>query len=274
MKTFISLLFCTLALNSPLKFKFLYAIENIPFPAKKAKGGEDSYYGSDYLLSVADGVGGWNARGVDPAKYSRKLALDTEKLLNLSPIKYRRDPKQLLVDVAKSNKETGSSTFVITTIDPDSNTLRTSYIGDSSYFLIRPNSSSGVYTSVYRSKEQQHRFNFPFQIGSIGDNPTEALQFSHPIKEKDVLILGTDGLFDNLFDEQILNLVNENKNAPLDHVAKELGQLAFSKSLDSTYNSPFATGAKEAGMYYLGGKSDDITLIIAKIVPDLINAEA
>lgn len=39
----------------------------IPHPEKIAKGGEDALYANNFILSVADGVGGWAAHGVDPA---------------------------------------------------------------------------------------------------------------------------------------------------------------------------------------------------------------
>lgn len=45
----------------------------IPHPDKKSKGGEDAAYVDEGILVVADGVGGWAARGVDPAIYSNKL---------------------------------------------------------------------------------------------------------------------------------------------------------------------------------------------------------
>jgi protein phosphatase PTC7 len=253
---------------SPIKFKFEFAMDNIPSPEKKDKGGEDSSYGNPYVISVADGVGGWNEHGVDPAKYSRRLAMNTEILFKRNPAKYRKNPKSLLIDVAKSNKETGSSTFVIATIDPESNLLKTTYIGDSSYILLRKNQSSQKYKTVYRSVEQQHRFNYPFQIGSIGDEPSEALEFSHKILENDLLILGTDGLFDNLFDKQILQLVNDDQHVSLEKLAKDLDLLAYEKSLDASYVSPFAEGARKAGFYYVGGKSDDITTIVARIVTE------
>jgi serine/threonine protein phosphatase PrpC len=37
------------------------------------KGGEDAYYIEDKILVVADGVGGWNSQGIDPAKYAKEL---------------------------------------------------------------------------------------------------------------------------------------------------------------------------------------------------------
>jgi len=45
----------------------------IPHPEKVAKGGEDACYVDEGILIVADGVGGWASRGVDPAIYSNKL---------------------------------------------------------------------------------------------------------------------------------------------------------------------------------------------------------
>lgn len=45
----------------------------IPHPEKIAKGGEDACFANEYILSAADGVGGWADSGVDPAIYSRKL---------------------------------------------------------------------------------------------------------------------------------------------------------------------------------------------------------
>ena len=47
----------------------------IPHPEKAYKNGEDAYYVRENLLCVADGVGGWATQGIDPAKFSRKLAL-------------------------------------------------------------------------------------------------------------------------------------------------------------------------------------------------------
>ena len=57
---------------------------------------------------------------------------------------------------------------------------------------------------VFRSKEQQYRFNFPYQCGTGCKPPTNAFDNSHEIKvQSDVVVMGTDGLFDNLFDEDI-----------------------------------------------------------------------
>lgn len=76
--------------------------------------------------------------------------------------------------------------------------------------ILKYNSESNSYETKFKSKEQVHGFNTPFQVGTDGDNPEHSLTFSHDIEDKDVIILATDGLWDNLDDEQIKNILNEN----------------------------------------------------------------
>ena len=47
----------------------------IPHIDKRDKGGEDALFVTkDYsVIAVADGVGGWNKKGVDPALFSNEL---------------------------------------------------------------------------------------------------------------------------------------------------------------------------------------------------------
>ena len=47
----------------------------LPHIKKKAKGGEDAYVISPDLsmVAMADGVGGWNRKGIDPALFSNEL---------------------------------------------------------------------------------------------------------------------------------------------------------------------------------------------------------
>ena len=47
----------------------------LPHAKKKAKGGEDAYAICPDLsmVAMADGVGGWNRKGIDPALFSNEL---------------------------------------------------------------------------------------------------------------------------------------------------------------------------------------------------------
>ena len=47
-------------------------------------------------------------------------------------------------------------------------------------------------------------------------------------------------------------------------MAKKLGERAYELGNDTTYNSPFAKACKGC-LKYMGGKQDDITVIVALI---------
>ena len=178
-----------------------------PHPAKRDKGGEDAATVTEAFIALADGVGGWADSGVDPAKYSRQLCKNIQHLIMYDGgAKYMCNPKALCVEAAKLTKEMGSSTCVIASIDKEAPVLYTSNLGDSGYLLIRKQENDLV--TVFRSVEQTHGFNFPFQIGTGGDDPEKAESQVHSIDHNDILIVGTDGLFDNLFDEQIISLIS------------------------------------------------------------------
>ena len=82
--------------------------------------------------------------------------------------------------------------------------MRALNYGDSAYMILRPNSDQTL-TKIHRSEELQHRFNCPFQCGMRYEPPTKAQDFDHRVEHNDIVILGTDGVFDNLFDQQIIN---------------------------------------------------------------------
>ncbi len=89
--------------------------------------------------------------------------------------------------------------------------------------------------------------------------------------------MGTDGLFDNLFDNDIHACLHPSVRAKKDQkddfeldnpegVAKCMANKAYNLSKDRRYMSPFAVGAKKYGHRYFGGKEDDITVIVSQIV--------
>lgn len=86
-------------------------------------------------------------------------------------------------------------------------TLHTnSYLmGDAGFMIIR---NGGIH---YRSVDQVKGFNFPYQLGLVdtSDHPSEGKSESLQLKVNDVIILGSDGLFDNIFDNRILEIVNQ-----------------------------------------------------------------
>lgn len=142
------------------------------------------------------------------------------------------------LDVLKSGyKETrsfGSSTALVVCIDGKRGKLGIANLGDSAVMVLRKQMSR--MTCAHRSKEQQHQFNCPYQLsrlprpsdypslvargmGSLTrvlqnasmlpqDTPDMARVYSVNIEEGDLVLLGTDGVFDNLFDHEICGLAS------------------------------------------------------------------
>ena len=182
-----------------------------------------------------------------------------------------------------NNKELGSSTLVITTLDNSNNTLKSALIGDSGFFILREkkeeikndenkNKKNKNYEIFYKSKEQTHSFNFPYQLGTNGtggDHPNSAVLKEHQIEENDIIILCTDGLLDNMFNEWVLETVKkyfmDNQNFCPNKLAEDLGNIAYKISLNTEIFTPFAETAMKSKYKYKGGKSDDITVVVARV---------
>lgn len=259
MKTILLLL---LLQGSAPRFTFETVVRNRPGLGKEKKGGEDAWFAGEEVLAVADGVGGWNEQGVDPGIFSRMLITQLERLLTAQREFYVQHPKELLVNATRLNAERGTSTFVVASIDPVTALLRVANIGDSGYFLL--SRSDTGYVKSFRSVEQQHAFNFPFQVGTNGDDPESAEFTEHPVAKDDILIVASDGLFDNLFDEKIVKIVNKNAGS-LEQLAQALLKKAFQYSIKKDYKSPFSVHAQSHGLDYAGGKNDDITVVVGRV---------
>lgn len=231
----------------------------IPHPAKREKGGEDAYFVSDDLrvLGVADGVGGWGDLGVDPALYSRMLMAGAKYITDNTPS--QRDPQEIMSESFHHAVDVqGSSTCCVLVLE--GNLLRTANLGDSGFLVIRNGKM------VFRSKEQQHSFNFPYQLGTgSSDRPEHASCVVLGVQPGDLIIVGTDGLFDNLFDDEILAISSMSQEPAT--IAQLLARRAFVVGNSKTLISPFAKAARVNGYpLAVGGKLDDITVMVGRIV--------
>jgi hypothetical protein len=119
----------------------------------------------------------------------------------------------------------GRSTGCVVTVERKAATggsiLNATVLGDSGFMVLSPPGQgpqdagwSVRYTcDEERIEEQQHYFNCPFQLGSLGggemNTPADAFHASIALEHGDVVIVATDGLFDTLFDEDIVNMFDE-----------------------------------------------------------------
>lgn len=204
---------------------------NDPVVRRKARpdSGEDAFFVSKVngnrdaiAFAVADGVGGWTESRVDPAEFSHALCsyMASSALSWPSPVEKLR-PKHLLQlgydqVVADNAVRAGGSTASVG-VALDDGRVELANLGDSGSVLLR------LAAVHHYSVPQTHGFNTPYQLSIIPprmrtqaslfggafleDFPRDAAVTNVHMQHGDVLILATDGVFDNLNNQDILKTV-------------------------------------------------------------------
>lgn len=175
-------------------------------------------------LGVADGVGGWMDSGVDPADFSHGIcdymaAAAYEFTRSKQSPFSARDLIQTGYEAicADPSVPAGGSTAIVGLLDP-SGSLEVANLGDSGYIHLRLGAVHG------HSEPQVHAFNTPFQLSIIppailrrmqafggdrlADLPRDAEVSRLALRHGDVLVFATDGVWDNLFNQDILRIVS------------------------------------------------------------------
>lgn len=257
--------------------------------AKNAIESESSRLLDDYMLSVGSG-----------------LTQSEETIYPLDAI------QESWFMTNKDQEILGSSTICIATIDVTTNQLFYSNIGDGGLMVVRHVPTDGTlnakvasttyttqtvynntnYKIAYLAQQQLRSFNLPFQLGNGGsdydghfEEPKDADTASIPLMPNDVVVLASDGLFDNLEISEMISIISEweqkggnfdkdlsesgncsDSNLSYDEkcqaLAKRLVLAAREASLDNEKDSPFALLAKENDIMWGGGMPDDTTVVI------------
>lgn len=248
------------------------------------------------VLALADGVGGWREKGVDPSAFSRSLIRHLEAIVAGCP-----EPMGHLFERLKTSmvdqpgaisitqplrpftlignafwrmirshsrgreRPFGSSTVCVLSLEKATGELDTANLGDSGFIVIRGGDV------IVKSVAQQHRFNAPYQLtlapdGNISDCSKMAHASVTEVHAGDIIVVATDGLWDNLFEDDIVALCERSKSAR--RMAVDLVKQARSQSKMVDYQSPFSVEAAKHGKNRMGGKEDDITVIVAIVQYD------
>lgn len=242
--------------NPILKMKF--GSFYIPKDNPSKPLGEDAHFisAAKQTAGVADGVGGWAAKGIDAGVYARELMANCAAVV-ANERGGRVDLGKVLAMACSRTAARGSSTACMVSLDGA--VLRSALVGDSGYAVFRDKKC------IHRSPVQQRGFNHPYQL-KREPGPSDlgyASREEVPVAAGDVVVVGTDGLFDNAYTDEIGELSETPEPGDL---AWELAALALYNSNDDKYDSPFAVAARAAGRQHTGGKIDDITIIVARIV--------
>ncbi|KAI3969235.1 hypothetical protein MKW92_045166 [Papaver armeniacum] len=237
-------------------------------PKKKAKypQGEDAHFISDNTIGVADGVSSWAKFGIDSGEYSRQL-MSNSLISIMEQVHFNADPMRVLTDAFSNTNVQGSSTACILTLTTDKvQALRAVNVGDSGFVVLRKG------CSIYRSPTQQHFFNCPYQLSTGGNHDTpssaDVLEFKE-VMAGDVIVMGTDGLFDNLFTSEIEKIILDAEEEATSTGGRiDPKKFALKKSLDPNNPTPYAEAKKKDNSLSkgIGGKVDDITVIVSYVI--------
>ncbi|CAI5472073.1 unnamed protein product [Closterium sp. Yama58-4] len=267
-------------------FQLLAASKMIPHPAKVEKGGEDAVLISDVgagVLAVADGVGGWAEDGVDPALYSNEFVGHLNEIIENAQDQDDLEPRELLRKAHSMTKSPGAATAVVAVFDGEYSVLNVASLGDAGVRVVR---GSEV---VHKTTPHEHFFDCPYQFGSeSSDSADDAEVLSFSVQEGDTVVMASDGLFDNVFDKDIASIVkvfSGPSHAHVSRTATALAALAAKHAGDKEYMAPYTLEALEhgrdlpvwqkmMGKKLSGGKQDDISVVVARVVTSEVLAQA
>ncbi|KAG6737096.1 hypothetical protein POTOM_059912 [Populus tomentosa] len=256
----------------------------IPHPKKVERGGEDAFFVSDYnggVIAVADGVSGWAEQNVDPSLFPRELMANASCLVGDEEVNY--DPQILIRKAHAATSAVGSATVIVAMLETNG-TLKIANVGDCGLRAIR-GGAVAYFSFVLLSSEM------------VGQTYLDAVVSRVEVMEGDTIVMGSDGLFDNVFDHEIVSTVAGHSDVAA--AAKALANLASIHSTNSEFESPYSLEARSKGFdvpfwkkvlgmkltgktykdgfFFLnttsdqvlclaGGKLDDVTVIVGQVV--------
>ncbi|PWN22073.1 hypothetical protein BCV69DRAFT_307308 [Microstroma glucosiphilum] len=280
----------------------------------------------DIAIGVADGVGSWSENGVDPALFSQSLMYHASQAFAAASgaADPSANPVRLISDaydhvLADPGVPAGSSTAVVVTLESATGLLRSANVGDSGFVVLREGvrGSEPLAGALYRSSPQQYYFNAPYQLSKIpakvmeqwkrengGQSPSlecrpdMANRWECNLKHGDLVIVASDGAWDNVWGKEWVALVRflrekhheafesqrqQNESAAasvspdlrwkeektlVEVVAYNALQYTLMCQFSEKKRSPFEAEAEKSRLRYSGGKVDDIAIVVAMVVEE------
>ncbi|XP_021838413.1 probable protein phosphatase 2C 62 isoform X2 [Spinacia oleracea] len=237
-------------------FTISSAVASLAHSSEALTGAKDAHFVSNNWFGVADGVGQWSLGGVAMGMYAHEFMLNCERLIKNSA--GLTNVKELLQQSAAMAQSTGSARVLIAHVANE--VLHVANIGDSGFVLIRNG------TVFQKSSPMVHEFSFPYAIGLGDDLVEDAEEYHIDLEDGDVIVTATDGLFDNLYEQEIASMVSRavEVGMSLQNLAELLASKAEEVGRSDTARSPFADAVQAAGHSgYSGGKLDHVTVIVS-----------
>jgi len=238
-------LFCNKTPSSKKRLFFHTGVCYIPHPGKRVRGGEDSSYVSSHTLAVFDGVSAWwYEDGIDAGNYAFGLAEATKQndCVDITS-------QKLLERAFASVNLPGSSTACIVRLCQNGE-LDTTHIGDTGYGLFRNDKFISIFEPQCDDECEEDR---PYQLGreAFSNKPCDAVRKNVTCKVNDIVIVASDGFWDNMDNEKIERTIMKWKSyCPNGVMPHKLAWILGDKAIRT------------------GSKNDDITIVVAQILDE------
>ncbi|KAL2531306.1 putative protein phosphatase 2C 55 [Abeliophyllum distichum] len=189
--------------------------------------GDDAHFicELEQTIGVADGVDGWDKKGIDAGIYARNLMSNAADSVRDEMKKYGVViPKRVLTKAFLNTKAEVRCSKASLTVH--------------------------INWGKYRTLRVSRR------------------SCACKVQEGDVIIAGTDGLFDNVDEKELETLVFMGllEDIKPEVLAKKIAMFAHAQAKDPCACTPFQRESIRAGFQRSGGKYDDITVVVALIM--------
>ena len=236
---------------------------------------KDAFCVSSNLLAVADGVSaGSNKPSVGishPNEYARRVTRSLQSFAEHTKYKSSVATRAALQHAISSANIAclGSSTVIMTSLEQDRLTLLN--LGACSGMIVR-----GMHNGI---PELVHRTAFPSEEGNTVSTSSDATVHQMDVEEGDFVILGSDVIFDNVFDEDILQVVSHyvqcaaggseaDLNRSLHRAAAQIVRHARAATRGAAVKTPIQHRAPAQGASSIVSEIGSATILIGAIGRD------
>lgn len=287
--------------NKPLCFNARSWQKTHPLKAQEGHRDADATLESPMILGVADGVSQVEEFGIDASKLPKELLsycedIGTYQLIpgsKIAPHDAYQGPILLLKEAFEATEELGSTTVVLAILDNSTKIhgklhpmIAVITVGDCELLILRRiQGQFGRLQPVFHTEMQRidGHVQTPLQLARVDEriDPDFHEDITIEVIEKgsavhcvsayagDIVIMGSDGVFDNLFIDEITDLCNlvlqpgqdmPTHHSLLSHLAVSIIKACHAKS---QYGPDGRLPASPIGH---GGKIDDTSVVVAEVV--------
>jgi len=286
--------------NKPLCFSAQAYQKTHPGKAREGHRDADATVHSPLLLGVADGVSQVEEFGIDASRLPHELLAHCECLgrAQLTPWKLSHrslysGPVLLLREAFEATQSLGSTTVVLAVLDNSTRIhgklhpmIAVITIGDCELLILRRiHGRSNPLQAVFHTEMQRidGHVQTPLQLARVDeridpefdvDLTVEVIERGSAVHcisayEGDIVVMGSDGVFDNLFLDEVTHLCNtvlpRGTASPVGEAALgELARLIVEASHRKSVRQP--NGQLPDAPIGRGGKMDDTSVVVGEVV--------